>query len=233
MQLVDPKTGGTALWTADPTVVHNYSTTTASGGQTITLSRATYKLNKDQATALSTLLGSIKATVMETKVDGDSIIVTTTPEAQQAIGQIVRLVQGQTGGGNFQFKFNMTPTPVTPVTPPAAPAKPMKPAKPGEPTKPAAVNLNEIQLHLDNLKDLGIELKLDALKEIEKLKELKDVKDIRIDLEKLKQGEKLKELENNLKDLKEVEKLKEKLKLLGPTDKPKPDNNKKPDEPAM
>src|SRR5262249_32862847 len=110
-QWADPKSSGaTAIWSAEPNTmnVHRYSTTTTSGSQAVTLSRATYKLNKDQAAALGTLLGSIKATVMETKVDGESITVTTTPEAQQAIGQIVRLIQGQ--GGTARFEYRLTPT---------------------------------------------------------------------------------------------------------------------------
>lgn len=111
-----------------------YSGASGSGGQSITLSRATYKLGKDQATALGTLLGSIKATVMETKVDGDNVTVTTTPEVQQAIGQIVRLIQGQ--GGTTRYEFRTVPGQGNLFTP-TAPAKPAVPATPATPVKPA------------------------------------------------------------------------------------------------
>jgi hypothetical protein len=116
--------------------------TSAAGGNAITLSRATYKLNKDQATALGTLLGSIKATVMETKVDGDNLTVTTTPEAQQTIGQIVRLITGQGSGTGNTFRYEWkggTPAQGSFFVPaaPAAPAVPGTPARPAAPSKPA------------------------------------------------------------------------------------------------
>jgi beta-lactamase regulating signal transducer with metallopeptidase domain len=63
---------------------------------TVTLSRATYKLPKDKAEALSTFLRDhVKASVVETKVEGENIIVTTTPEAQHVIGQFVALIEGK------------------------------------------------------------------------------------------------------------------------------------------
>jgi beta-lactamase regulating signal transducer with metallopeptidase domain len=175
------------------------SGTSAAPGNSITLSRATYKLSKDQATALSTLLGSIKATVMETKVDGDSITVTTTPEAQQSIGQIVRLIQGQ--GGNVRFEWKVAPgqgvrfvdprTSVAPPTPatPAKPAKPPAPAKPGTTDSgPERINVNVI---LDQLKKAGDEVKVnevDMAKLQEMLKTLKPL-ELKLKTEKLS-GEK-------------------------------------------
>jgi len=115
-------------------------------------------LNKDQATALGTLLGSIKATVMETKVDGDSITVTTTPDVQQAIGQIVRLVQGQSGNVQYRLRLATPATPATPAVPatPGAvkpPAPPAPPAKPSTSAGPEKVNVNVI---LDQLKAAGV-----------------------------------------------------------------------------
>jgi len=227
----------------------NYSFSTTfqgSGGQAVTLSRATYKMNRDQAAALSTLLGSIKATVMETKVDGDSITVTTTPEAQAAIGQIVRLVQGQ--GGQSTFEWKVAPTEPTPPTPPTKPTPPVKPVRPT-----STLNLNELELKLDSLQKFPVELKFDTEKlkdvtiqlekpkDLEKLKELKidveklknveKLKELKIDVEKFKDLEKLKELEK-LKDLKDIEKLKDAIKLLVPAEKEKPRREKKPDEPA-
>jgi len=205
--------------------VYNYATTTKQGGgQNVTLSRATYKLNKDQAAALGTLLGSIKATVMETKVDGETVTVTTTPEVQSAIAQIVRLVQGQTGGTTSQYRFNVTPaTPATPVEP-VEPVKPVKPAKPAKPAEtpslfvPGSVELDkdalkrhiEVELkqldllkNVPNLKDLNIDVKaLEGLKDLKiDVKSLDEMKKIEIDLSKLKELEGLKELDK-LKELK-------------------------------
>jgi beta-lactamase regulating signal transducer with metallopeptidase domain len=192
-------------------------TATGSGTHTLTLSRATYKLSKDQAAALSSLLGSIKATVMETKVDGENLTVTTTPEAQAAIGQIVRLVQGQAHGGGGTYRFttmqdshNFLTVPATPATPavPAAPAAPAKPAKPSSTKKPDSVEgIQElIELKLEGLKpalekgNIDLKLKLEpALKELEKLKELDNIKD----LEKLKNLSE--EIKARLKDLKPTE----------------------------
>jgi beta-lactamase regulating signal transducer with metallopeptidase domain len=216
----------------------------AAGGQSVTLSRATYKLNRDQAGALATLLGSIKASVLETKVDGDSVTVTTTPEIQSAIGQIVRLVQGQGGQSTFDYKV-VPPTSPTKPTPPTAPVKPTKPAKPGEANQFFELKLDNLDIPVEKLKELKIELektkdleKLKELKiELQNLKELDKLKDLKIEVEKLKDldlklnVEKLKELEN-LKDLKDVEKLKDAIKLLVPPEKVKPNRENKPDEPA-
>lgn len=69
----------------------------------IALSRATYKLPKDQAASLAGLLGGIKSLVMEIKLEGDTLVVTTTPEAQKDIAAFVRLI---TGGG-VKFSFSM------------------------------------------------------------------------------------------------------------------------------
>lgn len=188
------------------------------GTHTLTLSRATYKLSKDQAAALGNLLGSIKATVMETKVDGENVTVTTTPEAQAAIGQIVRLVQGQGTGSTNTYRFTTTPegrkalaVPVTPPVPatPVAPTKPAKPANPTDTKKPEGSTAESvekfIELKLDSVKpilekfdlDKSIELKLESgLKELEKLKDLENFKD----LEKLKNLSE--EIKLKLKDLK-------------------------------
>jgi beta-lactamase regulating signal transducer with metallopeptidase domain len=235
----------TVTWTVSPEGrVYSTTKTDVAGGQSVTLSRATYKLNRDQAAALGTLLGSIKASVLETKVDGDSITVTTTPEIQGAIGQIVRLVQGQSGQSTFEYKV-VPPTSATKPTPPTAPVKPVKPAKPAQGNEFLELKLENLEVPLEKLKDLKIEIektkdleKLKDLKiELQNLKELDKLKDLKIEVEKLKDldlkinVEKLKELEN-LKDLKDVEKLKDAIKLLVPPEKVKPNHEKKPDEPA-
>lgn len=67
----------------------------APASNTVTLSRATYKLPKEQITALTNLLNNVKANVMEIKVDGDNLTVTTSPEAQQVIQGLVQLLTGQ------------------------------------------------------------------------------------------------------------------------------------------
>jgi beta-lactamase regulating signal transducer with metallopeptidase domain len=59
------------------------------------LSRATYKLPRAKAEALAAFLREhVKARVLENAVEGNSLIVTTTPEAQAAIGQMIALMQG-------------------------------------------------------------------------------------------------------------------------------------------
>jgi hypothetical protein len=66
-------------------------------GTLIVLSRATYKLPKGKAEALAKFLQEHgKVPVLEIKVEGDSLTITTTPEAQKAIGQFVGLMQGLT-----------------------------------------------------------------------------------------------------------------------------------------
>jgi beta-lactamase regulating signal transducer with metallopeptidase domain len=120
----DPKAGGDAWitkqvpgaqlhrWTTPKleTVVGTL-TSTRDGQQTIhtiTLSRATYKLPKAKAEALAKFLEqNAKVQVLEIKVEGDSLIITTTPEAQKAIHQFVSLLQGlsvSTSGGKTEWK---------------------------------------------------------------------------------------------------------------------------------
>jgi beta-lactamase regulating signal transducer with metallopeptidase domain len=191
---------------APPVAAGHYTIVAKTSGdsQSITLSRATYKLGKEQSAALATLLGAIKATVMETKVDGETITVTTTPEAQAAIGQIVRLLQGQSGSGvlrlhttpsgTYEYRLAVPATPPTPATPPIAPRAPTPPTTP---KKPAQVNVD--------VKDF--ELKL-----LEVKPELKDfLLELKVD-------------ERNLGELTD------KIKLLIPSEAPKPTRVKKPEE---
>lgn len=65
--------------------------------QEVTLSRTTYKLPAAKAEALGKFLQEhVKAVIMETKADGDSLTITTTPEAQQGIRQFIALIEGKT-----------------------------------------------------------------------------------------------------------------------------------------
>jgi beta-lactamase regulating signal transducer with metallopeptidase domain len=62
----------------------------------ITLTRVTYKLPAAKAEAISKFLREhVKGSVLETKVEGDSLTVTTTPAMQRSIAQIVALVQAK------------------------------------------------------------------------------------------------------------------------------------------
>ena len=60
------------------------------------LTRTVYALPAAKAEALAKFLRQhVKAAVLETKAEGDSLTVTTTPEVQRAIGGFVALVQGK------------------------------------------------------------------------------------------------------------------------------------------
>ncbi|SRR5579883_951339 len=63
----------------------------------VTLSRTTYNLDAAKAQALGKLLQQhFKSAVMETKVEGDTLTITTTPEVQQGIRQFIALMEGKT-----------------------------------------------------------------------------------------------------------------------------------------
>jgi beta-lactamase regulating signal transducer with metallopeptidase domain len=82
---------------------------TASKEQTISLSRARYKLPKEKADALAAFLKHVKASVLETQVVDDGAIVTTTPDVQHTIAQLVGLLTGkkQAAYGNW---YSSTPS---------------------------------------------------------------------------------------------------------------------------
>jgi hypothetical protein len=88
----------TNIYQVEPLHAENvwYSARGANSDQPMHLTRAAYKLPKDKADALATFLrDQVKTPVLETKVEGDGLVVTTTPEAQQVIGQFIALVQGK------------------------------------------------------------------------------------------------------------------------------------------
>jgi hypothetical protein len=67
------------------------------GGEVINLTRATYTLAPASAKALDDFLKTqVKAKVLETRVEGDRITVTTTPDIQHIIAQFIALMQGKT-----------------------------------------------------------------------------------------------------------------------------------------
>jgi hypothetical protein len=62
----------------------------------ITLTRVTYKLKAAAAEALAAFLKeNVKTAILEIKSEGDTLTVTTTPEAQHVIGQLINLIQGK------------------------------------------------------------------------------------------------------------------------------------------
>jgi len=63
----------------------------------VTLSRTTYKMPAEKAEALGKFLQQhVKGVVMEVKVEGENLTITTTPEVQQGIRQFIALTEGKT-----------------------------------------------------------------------------------------------------------------------------------------
>ena len=87
------------------------ATFTVEGQQhAVTLSRATYKMPKEMAESLAAFLKHAKGSVVETKIEDDSIVVTTTPNMQQTIGQLVGLMTGKPQGASTYYKLAPTTT---------------------------------------------------------------------------------------------------------------------------
>jgi beta-lactamase regulating signal transducer with metallopeptidase domain len=106
----------------------------------ISLSRVTYKLSAAKAKALAAVLGEhVKGVVMEVKADGDKLIVTTSPQAQHAVAQMVALLSGEafkTPRPPHAPQPPMSYPPSTGVPPPAAvpgPPPTIPPIPPGPP----------------------------------------------------------------------------------------------------
>ncbi|HEY1860838.1 MAG TPA: hypothetical protein VGG61_10815, partial [Gemmataceae bacterium] len=79
--------------------------TQTDGEHAVTLTRATYKMPKEKAEALAKFLSDqVKGQVLETKVDGEGIVVTSTPHIQQTIHAFINLVQG---GGKQNWTFEI------------------------------------------------------------------------------------------------------------------------------
>jgi beta-lactamase regulating signal transducer with metallopeptidase domain len=61
------------------------------------VSRVSYKLKPAATDALATFLkDNVKTAILETKSEGENLVVTTTPDAQKAIGEFIHLLQGPT-----------------------------------------------------------------------------------------------------------------------------------------
>jgi beta-lactamase regulating signal transducer with metallopeptidase domain len=104
---------GTPLW--EVTTGTQYFTIVSDGvvvqaaPTEVALTRTTYKLPAAKAEALGKFLQQhVKATVMETRVEGESLIVTTTPEVQRGIGQFINLIEGKSPQtqGKTMWEFN-------------------------------------------------------------------------------------------------------------------------------
>ena len=104
-----------------------YRVATVEDANTVHLTRVTYTLGVEKAKALESFLkDNAKAKVLETKLDGDKLIVTSTPDIQQTVGQVVGLMTGKTIAARGVYRYDMHLTPKTPATP-AAPTAPEKP----------------------------------------------------------------------------------------------------------
>src|SRR5262249_56544692 len=78
-----------------PTNAVPFPPPTTRGDVAISLTRTVYDLPATKAKALAELLQDSKGPVVEIKADGDKVTVTTTPEAQQVIGQLIAMLQGK------------------------------------------------------------------------------------------------------------------------------------------
>jgi beta-lactamase regulating signal transducer with metallopeptidase domain len=102
--------------------VNRLTTRKGADNQVTILTRTTYKLPKEKATSLGKFLQeNVKTSVLEMKTVDEGLVVTTTPEAQQTIGNLVALMLGKPLMSNpirAQIATPVTiPTPVVPPTP--------------------------------------------------------------------------------------------------------------------
>lgn len=118
-----PARPATVAWAAAPNkpgepAYYSWSLA-AGGGDTVMLSRTTYSIPRDKARALESFLKEYTTTkVLETKIDGDKLVVTTTPDVQGTIGALVAMMTGkQPGASTYRYQ----------LTTPAKPAEPKKP----------------------------------------------------------------------------------------------------------
>ena len=89
------------------TITRTTTRSTSDSSETISLSRTTYALPAAKAAALASFLKEMtQVKVLEAKVDGDKLTITTTPDVQHTIGQIVGLMTGKTAA---TYRLNFTP----------------------------------------------------------------------------------------------------------------------------
>jgi len=67
----------------------------ADAQKVVTLARTTYKLPNDKAEILAAFLREHVKPSVETKVEGDNLTITTTPEMQKAVDNLIGLIQGK------------------------------------------------------------------------------------------------------------------------------------------
>jgi beta-lactamase regulating signal transducer with metallopeptidase domain len=91
-----------------------------SSTEVITLTRVTYKLKAATAEALASFLKeNVKTAILEIKNEGDNLVVTTTPDAQHVIGQLIDLIQGKKPAFTMIYgPPGTTPTPAAQGGPP-------------------------------------------------------------------------------------------------------------------
>jgi beta-lactamase regulating signal transducer with metallopeptidase domain len=102
----DPEVSKDVIISNPNVIVGDFVTTEE---QPLNLSRTTYKMPKDKAEALAAFLrNQVKGQVLETKIEGDSIVITTTPEAQKIIHDFIAFAQGrQLQKADFEIRYNL------------------------------------------------------------------------------------------------------------------------------
>ncbi|MEX2119878.1 MAG: M56 family metallopeptidase [Pirellulales bacterium] len=110
----------------------------AGAGDMQMLSRAKYRLPEGKAEALAAFIQEHVKAEVDTKVDGEVLIITAEPHAQTAIAQFIRLMDPRQP---TQARNVPTPTPAAPQEPgtalPAAPRQSVVPPPPAAPSAPA------------------------------------------------------------------------------------------------
>jgi beta-lactamase regulating signal transducer with metallopeptidase domain len=83
----------------------------------INLTRAVYDLPAAKAKALSDLLQDSKGPVVEIKAEGDKVTVTTTPEAQHIVGQLISMLQGKAHRSVTRYQYQAVPVTTSEAVP--------------------------------------------------------------------------------------------------------------------
>jgi hypothetical protein len=123
---------GTMTWSIQPRSTASQParvasfTESGSSSETVMLSRTTYSLAGNKARALDAFLKeNVKTKVLETRIEGEKLIVTTTPEVQSTIGALVSIMTGKSPASAQGYRLQLTQ--------PSAPLPPRQPAKPKQP----------------------------------------------------------------------------------------------------